>query len=50
VNIFFWRTKPEFKEVPEVDHIGYCLDTALETYSELLDNSCRDSVIMDAAW
>jgi len=34
----------------DLECIGMSLDSALETYSDLLDNNCRDSVVMDAAW
>ena len=36
-------------EVVELELIGDDLDAALDTYAELLDNSCRDTLVMDTA-
>lgn len=36
-------------EVVELELIGDDLDAALNTYAELVDNGCRDHLIMDAA-
>lgn len=51
MSIFFWRKpEPEFDWRNDLECIGMKLDNALETYSDLLDNSCRDAIVMDAAW